>query len=127
MENYINDVSRLAVCSISTGTGNDAINRRHQRVILGNTSYRMIDLLVSDYVTSFNLQLWKNYNDRFDVMIITPNGDIVLNRRILEPELIGIHLSKESMERRIHITGIRRYLSHFRGRIIILIKDNGRF
>ena len=58
MENYINDVSRLAVCSISTGTGNDAINRRHQRVILGNTSYRMIDLLVSDYLTSFNLQLW---------------------------------------------------------------------
>lgn len=78
LENYINDVSRLAVCSMSTGTGNDAINRRHQRVILGNTSYRMIDLLVSDYVTSFNLQLWKNYNDRFDVMIIAPNGDIVL-------------------------------------------------
>ena len=25
LENYINDVSRLAVCSISTGTGNDAI------------------------------------------------------------------------------------------------------
>lgn len=59
LENYINDVSRFAICSISTGTGNDAINRRHQRVILGNTSYRMIDLLVSDYVASFNLQLWK--------------------------------------------------------------------
>ena len=87
MENYINDVSRLAVCSISTGTGNDAINRRHQRVILGNTSYRMIDLLVSDYVTSFNLQLWKNYNDRFDVMIITPNGDIVLT--LSESQNIG--------------------------------------
>ena len=87
MENYINDVSRLAVCSISTGTGNDAINRRHQRVILGNTSYRMIDLLVSDYVTSFNLQLWKKYNDRFDVMIITPNGDIVLT--LSESQNIG--------------------------------------
>ena len=87
MENYINDVSRLAVCSISTGTGNDAINRRHQRVILGNTSYRMIDLLVSDYVTSFNLQLWKNYNDRFDVMIIAPNGDIILT--LSESQNIG--------------------------------------
>lgn len=87
MENYINDVSRLAVCSISTGTGNDAINRRHQRVVLGNTSYRMIDLLVSDYVTSFNLQLWKNYNDRFDVMIIAPNGDIILT--LSESQNIG--------------------------------------
>ena len=87
LENYINDVSRFAICSISTGTGNDAINRRHQRVILGNTSYRMIDLLVSDYVASFNLQLWKNYNDRFDIVIIAPNGDIILT--LSESQNIG--------------------------------------
>lgn len=87
LENYINDVSRFAICSISTGTGNDAINRRHQRVILGNTSYRMIDLLVSDYVASFNLQLWKNYNNRFDIVIIAPNGDIILT--LSESQNIG--------------------------------------
>lgn len=87
LENYINDVSRLAMCSISTGTGNDAINRRHQRLVLGNTSYRMVDILVSDYVTSFNLQLWKNYNDLFDVMIIAPDGDIILT--LSESQRIG--------------------------------------
>ncbi len=87
LENYINDVSRLAMCSISTGTGNDAINRRHQRLVLGNTSYRMVDILVSDYVTSFNLQLWKNYNDLFDVMMIAPDGDIILT--LSESQRIG--------------------------------------
>lgn len=87
LENYINDVSRLAMCSISTGTGNDAINRRHQRLVLGNTSYRMVDILVSDYVTLFNLQLWKNYNDLFDVMMIAPDGDIILT--LSESQRIG--------------------------------------
>lgn len=122
LENYINDVSRFAICSISTGTGNDAINRRHQRVILGNTSYRMIDLLVSDYVASFNLQLWKNYNDRFDIVIIAPNGDIILT--LSESQNIGTGsyrntFVKESMERQIRITVIRKYLYHFKDRKII--------
>lgn len=78
MENYINDASRLAMCSIVTGTGNDAVTRRHLQLTLGNSSYRVADVLVGDYVTSFNLQLWKNYNDIFDVFIITPNGEIAI-------------------------------------------------
>ena len=88
MENYINDVSRLAQCTIITGTGNDGVNRRHQQLILGNSSYRLSDILVSDYVTSFNIQLWKNYNDIFDVFIVAPNGSIVLS--LSESQNIGM-------------------------------------
>ncbi len=88
IENYINDVSSLAQCTIVTGTGNDGINRRHQQLILGNSSYRMSDILVSDYVTSFNIQLWKNYNDIFDVFIIAPDGSFVLT--LSESQNIGI-------------------------------------
>lgn len=79
LENYIDDVSRLARCSIVTGTGNDGITGRSFQGMLGNISYSYIDFLVSDYVTSFNIQVWKSYQDIFDLVLVGPNGESVIN------------------------------------------------
>ena len=78
LENYIDDVSRLARCSIVTGTGNDGITGRSFQGMLGNVSHSYIDFLVSEYVTSFNIQIWKNYQDIFDLVLTGPNGENVL-------------------------------------------------
>lgn len=78
LENYIDDVSRLARCSIVTGTGNDGITGRSFQGMLGNVSHSYIDFLVSDYVTSFNIQVWKSYQDIFDLVLVGPNGENVI-------------------------------------------------
>lgn len=79
LENYIDDVSVLGRCSIVTGTGNDGITGRHVQGMLGNVSYQMIEFVVEDFVRSFNIQIWKNYQDRFDVLVAAPNGEYVLS------------------------------------------------
>ncbi|HKM00142.1 MAG TPA: S8 family serine peptidase [Mobilitalea sp.] len=39
---------------------------------MGNVA--VVDLAVSDFEFSLNLQIWKNYYDNFDITIIAPNG-----------------------------------------------------
>jgi subtilisin family serine protease len=89
LENYIDDVLRISKAVIVTGTGNDALNGRHSRVILGNISYSLVDFIVGEYVTSFNIQLWKNYADLFEVYVIAPTGEIVLNLREMQSTAMG--------------------------------------
>ncbi|MGN0395931.1 MAG: S8 family peptidase [Coprococcus sp.] len=78
IENYINDVGRMAKCSIITGTGNEGITGRHVSGTLGNVTYKMIDIAVGDYVTSYNIQIWKNYQDIFDVVLYSPSGESLI-------------------------------------------------
>lgn len=78
VENYINDVSKMAKCSIVTGTGNEGITGRHIAGTLGNVTYKLIDIAVGNYVTAFNVQIWKNYQDIFDVVLYSPNGESIL-------------------------------------------------
>ncbi len=75
IENYINDVGKMAKCSIITGTGNDGITGRHISGVLGNVTYKMIDVAVGAYVPSYNIQIWKNYQDIFDVVLYSPSGE----------------------------------------------------
>lgn len=96
LETYINDVAKLARCSIVTGTGNDGISSRHVQGLLGNVSYQIVEFIVDDYVQTFNLQIWKNYQDRFDVLLVAPNGEYVLS----------INESQEIMEATYKKTGV---------------------
>lgn len=75
IENYINDVGKMAKCSIITGTGNEGITGRHIAGTLGNVTYKLIDIAVGDYVSAFNIQIWKNYQDLFDIVLYSPSGD----------------------------------------------------
>jgi subtilisin family serine protease len=89
LENYIDDVLRISKSVVVTGTGNDALNGRHSRITLGNVSYKLVDFIVGEYVTSFNIQIWKNYADLFEVYVISPLGEIVLNLREAQSTSIG--------------------------------------
>jgi subtilisin family serine protease len=74
LENYIDSVSNIWKNNIVIGTGNEGAAGNHAQGILtmGNTSF--IELAVSDFEFSLNLQIWKNYYDHFDISIIAPNG-----------------------------------------------------
>ena len=87
LSTYLNAASDVWKNVIVCGSGNEAGNGIHASGMLSGRKAESVELAVGEYESGFNLQLWKNYNDRFDVMIITPNGDIVLT--LSESQNIG--------------------------------------
>lgn len=73
LESYINDISSYGRNSIIIGTGNEGAAGKHAGGILSNV-LETVELIVGQYQFSFNLQLWKNLYDHFDIAIISPGG-----------------------------------------------------
>lgn len=77
-ETFLNDISLSWKCSICIGSGNEANSRTHTSVILTDRSQisgeQIVELAVGEYETSFDVQIWKEYTDEFDVEIIAPDG-----------------------------------------------------
>lgn len=74
LETYLNSVSELGRISIIVGSGNEGASGGHIGGILSNRQPEAIELSISDFTTSLNLQLWKNYWDEFQVTITPPVG-----------------------------------------------------
>jgi subtilisin family serine protease len=74
LENYINDIANMGRTSIVIGTGNEGATGNHAQGILRMGTNTIVDMAVSEFEFSMNLQIWKNYYDHFDVSITAPNG-----------------------------------------------------
>lgn len=77
IERYIDKVSSLYKISIVAGSGNDGLSGRHAEGRLTYSSYvqneEKVELVVENYLTAFNLQIWKSYLDQFLLWIELPN------------------------------------------------------
>lgn len=74
LEQYMDTVSSLYQNVIVTATGNDGVSARHASGTLSHNHSETIELYAADYLTSFNLQIWKYYLDDFTIQIETPTG-----------------------------------------------------
>ncbi len=74
LESYINDVAFIWKASIVIGSGNEGASGNHAQGILQMGRTEVVDLAVSNFEFSLNIQIWKNYYDHFDITIIAPNG-----------------------------------------------------
>lgn len=74
LEQYMDTVSSLYQNVIVTATGNDGVSARHASGTLSHNHSETIELYAADYLTSFNLQIWKYYLDDFTIRIETPTG-----------------------------------------------------
>jgi len=74
LENYINDAASIWRTSIVIGTGNEGTAGNHAQGILRIGENTLVELAVSEFEFSLNLQIWKNYYDHFDISITAPNG-----------------------------------------------------
>jgi subtilisin family serine protease len=74
LESYINDNSLLGTTSIVIGTGNEGATGNHAQGVLTMGRTQSVELAVSEFEFSLNLQIWKNYYDHFDILIMAPNG-----------------------------------------------------
>lgn len=74
LEYYINDIANIWKSSIVIGSGNEGAMARHTGGIVPNRGDEIIELAVSEYERTFNLQLWKNYNDIMSIEITSPSN-----------------------------------------------------
>lgn len=90
LETYINDVADFGRNVVVIGSGNDGAAALHTQGKLtlmpqgGNagtqpTEERIeeVQLAVSDFEPTLNVQIWKSYVDDFDVILVAPNGTVV--------------------------------------------------
>ncbi len=74
LESYINDIANLWRTNIIIGTGNEGAAGNHAQGILTMGQNTVVEVAVSEFEFSLNLQIWKNYYDQFDLIITAPNG-----------------------------------------------------
>lgn len=87
IENYIDSVSNLGRNVISVGMGNEGNAALHTSGQLTEGEPYEIALNVDAYEVSLNVQLWKQYVDEMEIVLIHPNGQMVGPfREILGPQ-----------------------------------------
>jgi minor extracellular serine protease Vpr len=77
LENYINDIANRWKMNIVIGTGNEGAAGRHTGGILSGkpgAAREIIELAVGQYEFTFNLQIWKNFYDQFEIVLTSPSG-----------------------------------------------------
>lgn len=74
LERYIDAISGLYRVSIVAGTGNEGITARHFSGQLLEMQNEEVEIYVSDYVNSFNLQIWKQDADDVEIILESPTG-----------------------------------------------------
>jgi len=77
LETYIDSVSELGRVSIVIGSGNEGASSGHIGGYLSPNQTEIIEFSISDFSTSLNIQLWKNYWDEFTVTLTPPIGNSV--------------------------------------------------
>lgn len=77
LENYINEIANRWKINIVIGTGNEGAAGKHTSGVLSGAPgapREIIELAVGPYEFTFNLQIWKNFFDQFEIVITSPGG-----------------------------------------------------
>ena len=74
LETYLDSVATLGRISIVVGSGNEGAGNGHTSGQLSGSQSQTIEFSISDYTTSLNIQLWKNYWDEFMITLSPPSG-----------------------------------------------------
>ena len=74
LETYLDSVSSIGRNVICTGMGNNGNDVLHFGGKLENREIQEIELGVSEYEATLNVQLWKNYEDEIRIYVEHPSG-----------------------------------------------------
>lgn len=77
LEHYISSLSGKSKLSIAVGTGNDGNTGRHTRIFVDDNRISDVEVLVTEYTTGINIQVWQSYLDNIDISLITPEGTVL--------------------------------------------------
>lgn len=75
LERFVDNISEIGRNAICVGSGNEGTSAGHfaGQVSQGG-SPAMVELAVASYELSLNIQIWKNYVDRYRIRIHSPGG-----------------------------------------------------
>ena len=62
-------------CSIVIAAGNDAASAGHFSSVMTSGQNLNVDISVSEYEPTLNIQIWKYYGDEAAIEIISPSGE----------------------------------------------------
>ena len=74
LETYMNAMAGAWKNVIVVGSGNEGAGYGHTAGVLRDDQVEIIELSVSEFEPTLNLQLWKNYVDEFEVALVHPSG-----------------------------------------------------
>lgn len=77
LERFMDNVAEIGRAVICVGTGNEAASGGSTRGVLSQTGH-LQELTVGPYEQNLNLQIWKEYADRYQVTVISPGGERVV-------------------------------------------------
>lgn len=77
LETYIDDISAVWKTVICVGSGNEGAAAGHTNGILEEGTIQNVEFVVSSYEGILNVQIWKNYEDQFDIYLTHPNGTVL--------------------------------------------------
>ncbi len=74
LERYLDTVANMYRTAVVVGAGNEGITSRHASGMLTSGDFSEIEINAGEYLTSFNIQIWKSFQDDIDIYIDTPYG-----------------------------------------------------
>ena len=74
LETYLNMMAGYGRTVICVGSGNEGATRGHTSGRLENGIEQIVELGIDAFQTSMSVQIWKNYEDMWDVIVTTPSG-----------------------------------------------------
>ncbi len=74
LETYIDYIANLWKMSICIGTGNEGNSAGHSLSVLRNGESKRIGFSVGNYERNLNIQLWKTYEDEFEITVYPPGN-----------------------------------------------------
>ncbi len=78
LEAYIDDISNYGRSVVVIGTGNEGNAGGHTSGVLPQGTggpEAVVELSVAPYETGFSVQLWKSYEDVWDLTLVAPDGE----------------------------------------------------
>jgi len=75
LERFLDNAAEMGRTSIVVGSGNEGSSGGHVEGVIQNGQTERVELAIAEYESSLNVQLWKYYQDVFEVTLITPGGE----------------------------------------------------
>lgn len=85
LERFIDNISEIGRSVICIGTGNEGASGGHFATTVRPGQPLNVEFAVASYEAALNLQIWKNYIDRYRIVITAPSGASL----IIQEELLG--------------------------------------
>ena len=85
LERFIDNISEIGRSVICIGTGNEGASGGHFAATVQPGQPLNVEFAVASYEAALNLQIWKNYIDRYRIIITAPTGASL----IIQEEFLG--------------------------------------